>query len=224
MIQEKLVTLEEDKVQGNSTNFSRSRTLETSVGKLFLSDSCSPSFVESLKVDSGLHSFARLPEREHQLLIDIARHPDNRLTLAYTPSGVIVGQVTLAPAEAWWEDLKNAYEGAIEVSSNWRRLGIASQLLAFALEQDEVEDRIIFAMGLSWHWDTEGLDMSKYRYRQLLERLFATQGFSEYLTTEPNIRMDPANIFLARIGKRVSQQTTNQFLNRLLKSENIPGL
>jgi GNAT superfamily N-acetyltransferase len=224
MIQEKLVTLERDQIQANCTNFSRSRILETQAGKLFLSNSCSPSFVEGLKVDSGLRSFARLPEREHQLLINIAKRPDCRLTLAYTPSGVIVGQVTLAPAEVWWEGLENAYEGAIEVSSNWRRLGIASQLLAFALEQDELEDMIVFAMGLSWHWDTVGLDLDKYRYRQLIERLFAAQGFSEYLTSEPNIRMDPANIFLARIGKRVNRQTTNQFLNRLLKSENLPGL
>ncbi len=42
-------------------------------------------------MDEGQHAFARLPEREHQLLLSIAQQPENRLTLAYTPAGTIVG-------------------------------------------------------------------------------------------------------------------------------------
>jgi len=75
---------------------------------------------------------------------------------------------------------------------------------------------IIFALGLSWHWDTEGLGINRFQYRKLIERLFATYGFVGYLTSEPNITMDPTNIFLARIGSRVDLQTINQFYNRML--------
>jgi hypothetical protein len=71
---------------------------ETPAATVFFRDFCRASFVESLKPDVGLRAFARLPEREHQLLRAIARRPDSILTLAYTPQGVIVGQVTLAPA------------------------------------------------------------------------------------------------------------------------------
>ena len=110
------------------------------------------------------------------------------------------------------------------MSSSWRRLGIARQLLAFALELDALEDMILFAMGLAWHWDTEGLGLNIYRYRQLISRLFATQGFVEYPTTEPNITMEPANILLARIGKRVDQRVVSRFLNHLLSSPNLAGL
>ena len=202
----------------------RTRILETAMGKLFLQDSCQPSFVESLRVDSGLHAFARLPEREHQLLIGIARRSDCRLILAYTPEGVIVAEVTLAPGDAWWVGLEHVFEGAVQVSSNWRRLGIARELLSFALEADMVEDMILFALGLSWHWDTEGLGMNRFQYRQLIEQLFARYGFAEYVTSEPNITMDPANIFLARIGSRVDLQTVNEFYNRMLSSPNLPGL
>jgi hypothetical protein len=46
-------------------------------------------------------------------------------------SGKIVGQVTLAPLDHWWQDISNAYEIAVEVSSGWRKLGIAHQLLSF---------------------------------------------------------------------------------------------
>jgi len=89
---------------------------------------------------------------------------------------------------------------------------------------DALEEIIILAMGLSWHWDTEGLGLTRLRYRRLIAQLFASYGFSEYLTSEPNIRMDPANILLARIGRHVSQQHMNHFLNRLLSSQNLPGL
>ena len=183
-----------------------------------------PSLVERLRADSGLRAFARLPEREHQLLVDIAKRPDSALTLAYTLSGEIVGEVTLAPADAWWEGLGQTYEIAIQVSSRWRRLSLARQLLAFALELGALEEVIILALGLSWHWDTEGLGLTRYRYRQLIERISAGYGFCEYLTTEPNIRMDPANILLARIGSQVDQDSMNRFLNRLLRSEGLPGM
>lgn len=203
---------------------SRSKVLETGRGPLLLRDFCPPSMVEHLHADEGLRAFARLPEREWQLLLNIARSPDCALTLAHTPAGAIVGEVTIAPGDEWWEGLDNVYEVAIEVSSNWRGLRLANQLLAFALELDALEDMILFAVGLSWHWDTEGLHMSMYRYRELIAHLFASQGFAEYPTTEPNIRMEPANVFMARIGKRVDSRTSSRFLSRVMSAPNLTGL
>jgi len=51
-------------------------------------------------------------------------------------------------------------------------VGIAQHLLAFALELDALEDLILFAMGLSWHRDMERLQLSIYRYRELIKQLF----------------------------------------------------
>ena len=210
-------------LRGSATP-SRSKTLETPASTLLLRDFCPPSLVERLTPDRGLRAFARLPEREHQLLLSIAKRPDCALTLAHTPDGEIVGEVTLAPGDEWWDGLENVYEVAIEVSSNWRELGVASNLLAFALELDALEDMILFAMGLSWHWDTEGLGLNIYRYRELITRLFASQSFIEYPTTEPNVSMEPANILLVRVGKRVDQRVVSRFINRLLSSPNLSGL
>jgi len=203
---------------------SRSTSLETARGLLLLRDFCPPSLLERLHADAGLHAFARLPEREWQLLLNVARSPDCALTLAHTPAGEIVGQVTIAPGDAWWEGLDDVYEVAIEVSTHWRDQHLASRLLAFALELDALEDMILFAVGLAWHWDTEGLNMSMYRYRELIVRLFASQGFVEYPTSEPNVRMEPANVFLARIGKRVDARQSSRFLNRVMSAPTLPGL
>jgi acetoin utilization protein AcuA len=177
-----------------------------------------------LKADEGLRAFARLPEREHQLLLSLAQQPENRLTLAYNASGSIVGQVSLAPLDNGWEDIGNAYEIGVEVSSSWRKLGIAHQLLSLALEFETVEEYVIVGLGLSWHWDYEGLSMSRFHYREMIARLFAAHGFAEYLTLEPNIRMDPANILVARLGSRIDGESMNRFFQQLLQSETLPGL
>jgi GNAT superfamily N-acetyltransferase len=200
------------------------KTYKTPAGPLFLRTSCTPSFVEGLKVDDGLRAFARLPEREHNLLISIAQQPESKLTLAYTAEGTIVGQSTLAPIEDWWQDIENAYEIAVEVSSGWRELGIAHQLLNFALEFESVEEYLIIGLGLSWHWDYTGLGITPFEYRELIARLFAAHGFTEYLTSEPNIRMDPANILVARLGNRLPEENINRFFQRLLQSDTLPGL
>jgi hypothetical protein len=200
---------------------SRSKTLETKRGPVLLRDFCPPSLVERLRAERELHAFARRPEGEHQLLLSIANSPDCALTLAHTPTGEIIGQVTIAPLDAWWEGLENAYEVAIEVSSNWRGLHLASDLLAFALELDALEDMLLLGIGLSWHWDMEGLGITPYHYRQMLTRLFASQGFVPYDTTEPNVMMASANVLLVRIGKRVDARDRERFLQYVRRSPMI---
>ncbi len=212
-----------DVLHPRGTATSRTKTLETPAGQLLLRDFCPASLVERLKADSGLHAFARFPELEQQLLLSIAKSPDCELTLAHTPTGEIVGQVTLAPGDDWWDGFENVYEVTIEVSSNWRGSGLARHLLAFALELDALEDMILFAMGLSWHWDTEGLGISVGRYRKLIARLFESQGFVEHETTEPNISMEPGNILLVRIGKNVDQHVMRRFFTRLQSSPTLSG-
>ncbi|HLJ35729.1 MAG TPA: hypothetical protein VKU38_18885, partial [Ktedonobacteraceae bacterium] len=205
----------------DNTRPSRSKTIETPRGPLLLRDFCPSSLIERLTPDSGLHAFARVPEREHQLLLSIARNPDCVLTVAHTPAGHIVGQVTLAFGDEWWEGLENACEVTIEVSSAWRSLGLARTLLAFALELDALEDMILFAMGLSWHWDFEGLGISPLSYRKLISRLFAAQGFTEQSTTEPDIRMEPANVLLVRVGNRVDEYIARRFFSRIHSSPRL---
>ena len=57
----------------------------------------------------------------------------------------------------------------------------------------------------------------------MIAHLYAAQGFQEYDTAEPDISMEPANILLARIGKRVDQRVSAQFLRRLRSSPYATG-
>src|SRR2546421_1983389 len=115
MLQAARTTVELHELLSEESGISPHKTIATRDGPIFLQHRCPPSLVESLRAGSGLRAFARLPEREHALLLGLARRSDSRLALAYTPAGEIVGQVTLAPADAWWRGLANAYEIAVEV-------------------------------------------------------------------------------------------------------------
>ncbi len=199
------------KVHGSSMR----RGFETTAGPLILQSFCTPALVASLKAERGLHAFAHFPEREHQLLLGIAERQDCALILAYTPGGEIVGQVTLAPADPWWQGVPHTYELAIEVSAHWRRLGIARQLLSLALEFAAVEEMILVAVGLCWHWDLKGSGLSPFRYRSLLAHILEPYHFFECQTDEPNVELDPANILLVRIGERVEQEALNQLFGRM---------
>ena len=103
-------------------------------------------------------------------------------------------------------------------------MGIAQHLLSLALELESLEESLILALGLSWHWDYAGLGISPFHYRELIARLFAAYEFGEYLTSEPNIRMDPANILVARLGSRLTEESMNRFFQRLFQSDTLPGL
>ncbi|GHO46224.1 GNAT family N-acetyltransferase [Ktedonospora formicarum] len=200
------------------------RSLTTAAGPIYLQTHCSPLLIEQLRAEQGLRAFARQPEREHGLLLKLARDNDAVLTLAYTPEGEIIGQVSLAPVEGWWHELKKTHEIAFEVSSNWRRMGIARHLLDLVFEMVPLDDMIVLGMGLHWHWDMGGTELSPLNYRSMLERLCASYGFMEYLTSEPNINMHPANIFLARLGRTTEQETVSTFFNCLLRSDTLPGM
>jgi GNAT superfamily N-acetyltransferase len=196
---------------------SRCSNIELAGEPLILQTNCSTWLVEELKTDEGLYAFARRPGREHPRLLEIARHPETSLSLAYTPAGVIVGQMTLAPVYDWWQGMEDIYEIAVEVSASWRRKGIAHRLLNLTLEGEEIEELIILALGLSWHWDTKGTGLTRVGYRNMLIQSLSRYSFMEYITTEPNVSLDPCNVLLARIGIRVPLERTLQFYQDLVR-------
>ncbi len=193
----------------------RVTTLETPRGTILLRDWCPPSLVERLQADEGLQSFARRADRERELLKRIAARPDSELVVGHTPEGVLVGQVSICAGDGWWEGIHGLYEVAIEVSANWRQLGLASALLRFALEPAYFDELILFALGYAWHWDLERTGLGSMRYGAMIRGLFQKVGFEQMSAAEPNLHMDPANIFLARIGARANPETVAQFRTRL---------
>lgn len=193
----------------------RTKRIETALGAVLLRSRCPESLVRRLHVAEGLQAFSRDPEREATLLRRIAARPESNLVIAHTPEGEIVAELTMAPAEGRWLDLDGIYEAAIQVAPAWRGSGMAEELLRFAFAQPYVEDLIVIAVGMSWHWDLAGSGLTAWQYRELLVRLFGTAGFEVYPTDDPEVAGSEANVLLARIGRNVPHALYDAFYRKL---------
>lgn len=199
---------------------SRTADLTTPKGLVHIRTRCSPDFADSLELDEGLGVFPQYRSiiRDKDTLKEIAALEDANMVIAYNEDGKIVGYVAFSypsPLERWCKNGHGLlYElGSIEVSRGWRRLGLAKKMLEIALEDDEWEDKILFLTGFSWHWDMQGTGLPKSNYRNMLMHIFQPFGFRHFYTTEPNIIMDSANMLMARIGARVSDEDRERFLD-----------
>jgi acetoin utilization protein AcuA len=161
-------------------------------------------------------AFTRDPERELDLLARAATHPDTCLSVAHTPDGRLVGQVTICAPAGRWAAVDGVLELALETSRTWRRQGVATGLLRFVLAAPWVESVVLIAEGYHWHWDTEGAALDPFGYRRLLAALLGDVGFVEVRTDEPDIASSPANVLLARIGRLVPPARSAAFRDLLL--------
>jgi acetoin utilization deacetylase AcuC-like enzyme/GNAT superfamily N-acetyltransferase len=196
----------------------RTRLLDLPGGPVYLRDRCPESAVQRMRVAEGMQAFARSPERERELLRRIAADPENNLLIAHTAAGEIVGEVSLAPAEGRWADIDGLYEAALEVAPGWRGAGLAEAMLRFAFEADFVEQLVVIALGVSWHWDLARAGLSPWEYRDRLVRLFKTAGFEIFPTDDPEIMSGDANVLMARIGQAAPHGLYEQFTRRLQRA------
>ena len=144
-------------------------------------------------------------------LMRIAAEPDANVTLATTSEGAIAGFAILQypdPDERWVRvgDRVMMELSVIEVSRDWRGGGLARKILEMALDHPLKEDKILYMVGYSWTWDIEGSGLPIMTYRDMMIGLFAGFGFALRQTNEPNIMMRPENMFMVRIGNRVSEE------------------
>jgi acetoin utilization deacetylase AcuC-like enzyme len=184
----------------------RVETLDTARGRLVLRDLCPPSLIERLHPDPGLAAFNRRPERDHAILLRIAQTGHGSVAVAHDESGAIVADIVISNASDWWAGLDGVYELSIETSREWRRLGVARALLDFCMRAPWIEQLILLAMGLDWHWDLQATGLDANTYGLVLRALLETAGFVVRRTSEPNVAMHRTNILLVRTGARVSPE------------------
>ncbi len=145
-----------------------------------------------------------------------AQQPDANVVLALAEGEQIIGFGVLnypEPGERWADlgprlmmELK-----AIEVCRGWRSVKVASAILGLLLVHPQIEEKIVYLVGYSWTWDLDGAGKTAAQYRQMLINLFGSQGFQEYRTNEANICLRPENLFMCRMGKKITQEIRNRF-------------
>ena len=194
--------------------------LRMRIGSLVMERRCLPETLDGLTPDMGLGAFGHYAPgsaaRQHAALCRVASLPDGHVTAAFTPGKLLVGFVTFhppGPDDRWTEaGPEGIIElGGIEVARAWRGLGQARRLLRFAMADPAMDDLIVYATGYTWCWDLGGTDLTRTEYRDRIVALFKGCGFELYLTNEPNIWMDRANVLMVRVGGRVSPERFARF-------------
>ncbi|QCR33281.1 GNAT family N-acetyltransferase [Lysinibacillus sp. SGAir0095] len=153
--------------------------------------------------------------QQQKALVEIAKLEEGRI-LIIRNGETVVGYVTFLypdPLERWSEDqIENMIElGAIEVIPSYRGGGVAKNLLQVSFMDDAMEDYLVITTEYYWHWDLKGTGLNVWDYRRMMERLMKSVDFEYFATDDPEITSHPANCLMARVGKRVNNDTMERF-------------
>ncbi|WP_308634521.1 GNAT family N-acetyltransferase [Paenibacillus silvisoli] len=167
-----------------------------------------------LKLHPQMDAFRR-PEEQMKALIEIAELPEGRI-IAARDGGTIVGYVTFHypdELERWSEGGMNDLVelGAVEVSDDYRSLGLGKRMIQLAFSQEQLENVIVYTTEYYWHWDLEGTKLSVWEYRAMMEKLMKSVQMEWVATDDPEICAHPANCLMVRIGKEVPLSSIEQF-------------
>lgn len=205
----------------------RAEKMDTPRGGVWIVAKAEPGLISSMQLAEGMGAFAapNYPAtREKKALERIAGGAGSNVILAHSEDGRIVGFVAIAPpstAERWGKPfIPGLIEAmAIEVSQEWRGLGIANKMMETGLRDPWFDDKIVICTGYAWHWDLESSGLDKAAYRRMLLEYLEKAGFMYYETDEPNVNLDSANFFTARIGPGVDAELYDRFEQLLFKDQ-----
>ncbi len=188
--------------------------LKTTKGNLVIEGPIRMDQLAGMEFHEDLTSFRPSPQ-QHKALIEIADLEEGRILIA-RDQNMIVGYVTYLypdPLERWSHGkMVNLIElGAIEVIPKFRGAGVGKSLLRVSMMDDAMDDYIILTTEYYWHWDLKGSGLNVWEYRKVMEKMMNAGGLEWYATDDPEISSHPANCLMARIGKRVDQDSIQQF-------------
>jgi acetoin utilization protein AcuA len=193
--------------------------VETPKGTIAICPRCVSGSFSGLKLDSGLGNFSHYSSIIQKLEVfeKVSSGKDGRVALALIDGNTVIGYLACwypDRTERWSKLGELMYElGAVEVSRNFRHMQIAQKMISSILADDFFEDKIAYMNGFSWHWDLDGSGLNMAEYRKMIMRLLKSHGFQEFYTNEQNIALREENIFMARIGSRVSAEQQKKFRN-----------
>ena len=193
------------------------KTLETPEGKLSIVTFASYEDISGLEFDPqfGEHTgFRSLYTRGESLMMRSCEEDANVVIAVKEDKIIGFGLLTCPDPDQRWSRLgpRTVLElKAIEVVRDWRKTGLGKVLVEGMLSHPEVEKRIIYLVGYTWVWDLSGAGLTGAQYHRMMVRLFEPFGFTECKTNEPNICLDPDNLFMCRTGKNIGEQLRDDF-------------
>ena len=190
---------------------------ETSHGKVAIYSGYPAGHFDRLKLDSGIGNFAHYSSIIQKLDVfdKVASQSDGRVSIALLNETTVIGYLACwipEQTERWSKLGGLMYEmGAIEVSRNFRKMGIAHTMVDLTIAGEFFDRRITYMNGFLWHWDLDGSGLSKFEYRKMMLKFLDNWCFHEFYTNEPNIGLRQENLFMARIGSKVTERDRQRF-------------
>ena len=188
--------------------------METRHGQVKIEGPVSPEQLANYTFHEDLVAF-RPSVQQKKALVEIAKLEEGRIIII-RDGETVLGYVTYLypdPLERWSEDkIENMIElGAIEVIPAYRGCGAGKKLLKVSFMDDEMENYLVITTEYYWHWDLKGTGLNVWDYRKMMERMMNVVNFEYFATDDPEITSHPANCLMARIGKRVNNDTLERF-------------
>ena len=193
-------------------NSNHKKEINTPQGQVFIEGPVKRDYIASLLIDPQLSNF-RNPVRQKEALMIVANSPEGMVYIARHGKNII-GYVSFhvpSPYTRWSKHPRILELGAIEVSTRWRRFGIAANLLKETFQNNLLEEYIIIICEFQQHWDLRGTKMNAWNYQRMLARLYGSEGFKKRRTDDPEILEHPSNMFLARFGRKVNSAYIKAF-------------
>ena len=206
----------------NSSSNRKREEFPTPMGLIEVYDWCSPSFIAGHDMEAGIGTFPsyRSLFTTPEGLASLSHDNNADVILGLNHEEMIAGYCIMREPDKsdFWGRLGpgTLYEiVALEVSRNFRSTKLGRKLLDLGLTNHLIEKRITYMVGYSWTWDLEGTGKTPKEYRDLLTHMLTPYGFKRYPTNEPNVSLRPENMFMARIGSEVDEETVKKFKNLL---------
>ncbi|AGL01350.1 GNAT family N-acetyltransferase [Desulfoscipio gibsoniae] len=171
-----------------------------------------PDYISQLNISPDMYVF-REPHKQHKALVDIAASSDGMVYIA-RHQNVIVGYVTFHNPDKYsrWSKHESILElGAIEVSPAWRKYKVGKKLMQLAFTNPIMDEKIVITIEFCWHWDLENTGLDIWQYQKMLSKLFGSVGLVRVPTDDPEIIEHIANVMMARIGPRVTEEAIQKF-------------
>lgn len=170
--------------------------------------------LKQMTYDQGLNAF-RNPAEQFEALQEVSMLDEGRIYVIHVTNHII-GYVTYLypdPLERWSTgQLPYLLElGAIEITLNYRGLGLGNELLKVSTRSPELEDYIIITTEYYWHWDLTNSGLDVFEYKKLMNRMMSSGGLEVFATDDPEITSHPANCLMARIGKNIDVEQMRAF-------------
>ena len=185
---------------------------ETPKGQVHIEGPVTGDYIQSLQMNQNLRNF-RPANRQKDALVIITNLPLGMVYIARYQDEII-GYVTFHKADEytrWYKHPRAVEMGGIEISPDWRKCNVGDHLMRSAFSNELLENYIVLTMEYCWHWDLRNCNLDVWEYQKMLTKLFARVGLNKTATDDPDIIEHPANVLMARIGKKVSREDIMKF-------------